>query len=157
MHSGIETFALAPDGSQVLLGGPCDSIPQMNLFDAASGLAIATLDLRINFAGSLGVVHATFSKSNQYIATVHQHPDGSWDGFVCAWRGRRFFTIRHDRGGLFKLLLLCRTGRAELMPDLVEEAEDVPDKNDRLSILVRLASGEFDEGAGQILDLLTAP
>ena len=87
---------------------------------------------------------------NQYLATVHHHPDGDWDGYLCVWRGQRFLKIRCDYDGLVRRLLLCRVGRAELtdMPEGV---------NDLLRVLVRLASGAGAEAAGHVLTMFLMP
>ena len=141
-----DSFCLAPDATEVLFGGEGGDFASFEVVAKScesenSGEVIAKMRVGgPRFTGRVSQI--AFSRSGQYVANLNTSPDGELDPRIPVWRGRRFLDVRAEKvvrtrlDPLVRLLLLVRSGRAELVTAATSSADTTIDGVGLLSKLV---------------------
>ena len=148
-----DSFCLAPDATEVLFGGEGGDFASFEVVAKScesenSGEVIAKMRVGgPHFTGRVSQI--VFSRSGQYVANLNTSPDGELDPRIPVWRGRRFLDVRAEKvvrtrlDPLVRLLLLVRTGRAELVTAATSSADTTIDGVGLLSKLVTVVVEGF--------------
>ncbi|EOD21058.1 hypothetical protein EMIHUDRAFT_208190 [Emiliania huxleyi CCMP1516] len=147
-----ESFCLAPDATEVLFGGEGGDLARFEVVAKScesenSGEVIAKMRVGgPRFTGRVSQI--AFSRSGQYVANLNTSAHGELDPRIPVWRGQRFLDVRAEKvvrtrlDPLVRLLLLVRTGRAELITAATSSADTTIDGVGLLSKLVTADGGE---------------